>query len=86
VAKHNCLQNFHQRKNKCFGGCPYASSQGVRIAHRPQAVTGLEPTTIVDGSTNTERLKVRGASSGSNDHSRSGDVSSPAKFEILAVE
>jgi hypothetical protein len=49
-------------------------------------MSGLEPTTIVHGSTNSKRLKMGDTCRRSHDHTRSGDVSPPAKFEILTMK
>jgi hypothetical protein len=49
-------------------------------------MSGLEPSTIVDGTANTKRLEMGNTCRRSNDHTRTGSVSPPAKFEILTVK
>jgi hypothetical protein len=80
------LDDFQQRKNERFWRCPHTGAEGVRIAHRSQSMSGLKSTTIVDGPANTKRLEMSDTCRRSHDHTRSGDVSPPTKFEILTMK
>jgi hypothetical protein len=49
-------------------------------------MSGLESTTIVHRSADTKRLEVGDTCRRGHDHTRSGGVGPPAKFEILTMK